>query len=645
MHKGEKIRGIISVAKKGTGFVAHEELTEDVRIEHDNLNTALHGDEVEVEIINTKKDRAEGKVTKVLSRCRETFVGTLAPLEKGDTLVMKADNQRMYATIRVPKDKAKGAKENEKVLVKMERWESPQTDPVGSVVKVLGRAGEHETEMQAVMATHGFGEDFPPEVLQQAQEIAAHREIAKEEIEKRRDMREVPTFTIDPDDAKDFDDALSVQELEDGQVEIGIHIADVTHYVEPGSAIDNEARERATSVYLVDRVIPMLPEVLSNDICSLVPEQDRLTFSAVFVIDKNHTVVDEWYGRTVIHSNKRFTYHSAQEVLDSGDGSHAKELKTIADISRTLRKQREKEGAISFETDEVKFELAKDGTPVSVYVKERLETMKIVEDFMLLANRRVAEWINEHAKDKGQQKEHQRMFIYRIHDTPDPDRIEDLRIFLKALGYDLGSDGQQLASEDINKLLRKVQGTPEEAVVQMATLRSMAKATYSHKNIGHFSLGFGHYTHFTSPIRRYPDMMVHRLLASHLNGKPISKDEMERYRKAAITASEREVEAVAAERESVKYKQAEYMQGKTGQTFDAIITGVAEHGLYVAEKESRAEGLVHISKLGSDYFELDKKHHTIVGERTGKKYRLGDEVKVKLLSADPEHKQIDWELA
>lgn len=639
--------GVISVTRKGVGYFPCEHLEEDIEIAPNKLGTALNGDEVEVRITkHGRGQRTQGEVTRIVNRVRDTFVGTL--IQRDGFLTLHADNPRMYADIRIPvKGLPKDAREGHKALVRLSRWDPAQPNPLGEIVEVLGPAGAHETEMRAALAAHDFVIDFPPGVMKEAAAISARRDITKEETERRRDFRGVPTFTIDPDDAKDFDDALSFQKHDDGTYEVGIHIADVTHYVQPDSEMDQEARQRATSVYLVDRTIPMLPEVLSNDICSLRPDEDRLAFSAVFTMNDDAKVQDRWFGRTVIRSQKRFTYQEAQDVLDGKTGLFPEELQALDKLAIKMRREREARGAIGFDTDEVKFQLAADGTPLRAYVKDRLETMRMIEDWMLLANREVAEYI---ARQSGGLSKAGRdapglTFIYRVHDTPDDDRIEELRIFLRAIGYDLGRKGEQVASKDINKLLQEVKGTPEEAVVQMATLRSMAKAVYTHKNIGHFSLGFKHYTHFTSPIRRYPDMMVHRILASCLNDQPLPKHEIEKYRKAAITASEREIEAVAAERDSVKYKQVEYMSSRVGQTFTGTITGVTEHGFFVAENETKAEGMVRASSLKDDFYDLNKKHFALIGQRTKKAYRLGDQVRIKLVSADLESRQLDWEVA
>jgi ribonuclease R len=483
--------------------------------------------------------------------------------------------------------------------------------------------------------------EFPEAVEKEAAVIDVHREVTKDEIATRRDMRGTTTFTIDPTDAKDFDDAISVRFLEDDRIEIGVHIADVTHYVRPNSALDREARERGTSIYLVDRTIPMLPEILSNDLCSLKPNVDRLAFSAIFVVNAQAEVLERWFGKTIIHSNHRFTYQSAQDVLDGNDATFSRELTTLATLGKHLRTRREKAGALAFETDEVRFELDTDNNPVRAYVKERLETMKVIEDWMLLANQEVATWVAQHVKDK---KPLEQTFLYRIHDVPSSDRVEELRIFLKAIGHELGQGGD-VHAKDINSLLKNIRGTPHEAVVNIATLRTMAKAVYSHKNIGHFSLAFKYYTHFTSPIRRYPDMIVHRILLSHLSGTPLSKEELISYQRAAIDCSEREVAAVEAERESIRYMQLKYMQSRIGQTFTGVVTGVIEAGIFVAEKESRAEGLIHVSTLDNDYYTYDQKHYALVGRSSKRRFTLGDEVKMNLVAVDLDERRIEWKLA
>jgi ribonuclease R len=447
-------------------------------------------------------------------------------------------------------------------------------------------------------------------------------------------------MTIDPHDAKDFDDALSIERLPNGNISIGIHIADVSHYVVEGGALDKEAKERATSIYLVDRVIPMLPEILSNDLCSLRPNEDRLAFSAVFELTPNADVVDAWYGQTVIHSNKRFSYQEAQQVLDDGQGEYFDELTTMMELGRKLRARRYKAGAIAFEQPEVKFELDERGVPIKAYKKDRIETMMMIEDFMLLANREVPEHIHELRKKRDKEMP----FVYRIHDKPDPDRIEDLAIFVRALGYDFETENGSVDAKAINELMKAVEGKPEENLIKTAAIRSMSKAIYSTKNIGHFGLAFKFYSHFTSPIRRYPDLLAHRLLRKHLDDVTISSQVAGILETTCIHASNKESEATTAERDSIKFKQVEYMMNKVGDEFDAIITGVADWGIYVQEQEALCEGMVKLSSLKGDFFEHDAKNYRVKGQKTGKAYRLGDPVKVKLVRADTEDRQLDFEM-
>ncbi len=628
--------GIISINRRGAGFVAHEKFADDIYIDSRDTNTAQNGDEVEVLLLPKMpgERRRAGKVLEVLTRARSRFVGTVA-LEEG-ALLLIPDARRMHARIALPANAQEHV--GKKVLVEVRDWEKF----AGEIIEVIGTAGEHETEMRAITIEHGFESAFPAAVEKEAQALLSEREITERDIAEREDMREVFTCTIDPDDAKDFDDAISAREVESGVWEIGVHIADVTHFVRSGSALDQEAQKRATSVYLVDRTIPMLPEALSNDLCSLNEGEDKRAFAAIFTFDANGNELSRRFTKTIISSNKRFTYATAQELIDTRDerAEHYRELAAIERIAHARRKERTDTGAIEFDTKEIKFELDADGTPLRAYVKERLETMRIIEDLMLYANKAVAEFISEHAEKNPAL----RAFVYRIHDLPDAEKIDDLRVFLRALGHDqLETKDKQIASKDIAKLMREIKGTPEEAVVQTATLRSMAKAIYSNKNIGHFSLAFKHYTHFTSPIRRYPDMMVHRLLYAHLTDAKISQEEIKTYGAMALTSSQREVEAVAAERDSVKYKQVEYMRDKVGQTFSGTVTGVMASGIFVAENETRAEGMIHISNLDG-YFTHDEKHYKLVDRRKGKSYQIGDVVKIKLVSADLENKQLDWSI-
>lgn len=633
--------GVIAVRGKGTGFVALPDFLEDIVIPKEDLSFALSGDIVEITLKEkVPGTRQEGKVVRVVEPANSEFIGTVKERENGERY-FSPDNYRIH--IRPVLPEAQPDAVGMKVVAKIKSWKNPHVDPVGEVTEVLGKAGDHETEMQAIIRAGGFSENFAPEISNAAQELYKNKEqIFKDAIAdpKRRDMRDRTTMTIDPADAKDFDDALSLHALENGNFEIGIHIADVSHYVEEGGHIDMEARDRGTSIYLVDRVIPMLPEVLSNDLCSLRPNEDRLAFSAIFELTSAGKVENEWYGQTIIHSDKRFSYEEAQKVLDDASGEYLSELTTMMDIARILRKKRYKDGAIAFEQPEVKFELDEHGTPIRAYTKHRTETMMMIEDYMLLANQSVATHIYKLCKDAGRDVS----FIYRIHDTPDPDKIEELSIFLHALGYEFKTNKGVVNAKDINKLLEEIEGKPVENLIKTATIRSMAKAVYSTKNIGHFGLAFKFYTHFTSPIRRYPDLMAHRMLRRHLDGSTIGGKEMAKYEKLSVQSSEREMEAVRAERDSIKYKQVEYMQDKIGEEFIGVITGVTDWGIYVAEKESMAEGMIKLASIRGDYYTHEASKYRVKGDKKGKVYTLGDEIKIKLVRADLEERQIDYEL-
>lgn len=636
--------GPISINSRGVGFVSIPELDEDIVIQPDARSFALSGDVVEISLKDKKpKERQEGVVKRVVNPAHSEFIGVVKKNENDSScqFYFSPDNHRIHIRPLLPD--ATESDLDMKVVIQIKTWKNPHTEPIGEIVEVLGKRGDHETEMQAIIRSGGFSENFPASVSAAAHKLYENKEeIFKTALTdpKRKDMRGVTTMTIDPADAKDFDDALSYQVLENGNYQVGIHIADVSHYVTDGDEIDLEARDRGTSIYLVDRVIPMLPEVLSNDLCSLRPNEDRLAFSAVFELDENSGIVDAWYGQTIIHSDKRFSYEEAQAVIDNQDGPMLAELNSMMELARKLRKRRHKSGAIAFEQPEVKFELDDNGVPVRAYTKHRTETMLMIEDFMLLANQQVATYIHKLCKDKGKDA----AFIYRIHDTPDPEKIEELSIFLHALGYELKVHKGLVKATDINRLLKEVEGTPEESLIKTATIRSMAKAVYSTKNIGHFGLAFKFYTHFTSPIRRYPDLMAHRMLRRHLDGSTISGKEMAKFEKLSVQSSEREIEAVRAERDSIKYKQVEFMLSKVGQTFTGVISGVTDWGIYVAEKESMAEGMIKLSSIKGDYFEHQANKYQIKGQKTGQVYRLGDEVKIKLTRADLEEKQIDFEL-
>ena len=640
--------GPLTLTRKGIGFFSLGEDKEDLLIPPEWTNHALSGDIVKVAPAGTYRDpsgrmppRAAGKVVEVVSRARETFVGTL--VEEGGRVLLAPDYKKMHVPLLV-RD-AGSAPLGYKVLVRMKGWEDGADCPWGVVEEVIGKAGVHETEMRALALGQGFSSEFPPGVVAQAEELKKRgREMLAGEAARagdggpRRDFRSVPTCTIDPADAKDFDDALSVRTLPDGTIEVGVHIADVSFFVRPGSAFDKEARERATSVYLVDRTIPMLPEILSNDLCSLNPNEDRLAVSAVFTLDANANIASEWFGETVIHSDKRFTYEEAQSVLDAGHGTLHTELAVLRSLAKKIRRGRQARGAIEFDTAEVKVKLDAEGNPIAIVLKERRETNLLIEDFMLLANEAVAKHLSRLTENGGAHF----ASLYRVHDTPDADRIENLAHLLRVLGYDLRVHAGRVTGAELNRLLEAVKGRPEEYLIKTATLRSMAKAVYTTKNIGHFGLGFDFYTHFTSPIRRYPDLVIHRLVKSHAGGAPITAAEMREFDALALHASEREVAAADAERDSVKMKQVQFLAPRVGETFDAVISGVTDRGLYVEEATTHADGMIRIKDVGEDYFEYDEKRFRLVGRRTRKTFQLGDPIKVKLIAARIPEKELDF---
>lgn len=638
------VEAVLMVRGKGTGFVKLPDFEEDVMVAPERLGFGLDGDLVELELLpKIEGERQEGKVLRVIESARTEFIGAVKKDDRWGKkgLIFQADNRRIHVRFSLKDEEEKNI--GMKVVAKIARWSDGDREPLGVITEVIGRAGDHETEMQAIIRGGGFSESFPPAVATAAKALYDSREqIFADALKdpKRRDMRDVTTFTIDPKDAKDFDDALSYRLLENGNFEIGVHIADVSHYVREGEDIDKEAEDRGTSIYLVDRVIPMLPEVLSNDLCSLRPKEDRLAFSAVFELDNGAQVVNEWYGQTVIHSDRRFTYEDAQEVLDKGEGDFQAELSKMMELSRIIRAGRFAAGAIAFEQPEVKFELDEKGKPIRAYVKHRTETMMMIEDYMLLANQKVATFINELSKKNDRDA----VFVYRIHDVPDPEKIEDLATFIHALGYEFRTDKGLVDARDINKMLKEIEGKPEEALIKTATIRSMAKAIYSTRNIGHFGLAFKYYTHFTSPIRRYPDLMAHRLLRRHLDGSAIPNQELAHFERLSVQSSEREMDAVRAERDSIKYKQVEFMAPHVGEVFEGTISGVSDWGIYVEEKESKSEGMVRLSSLGDDYYEHLASAYTIKGQRTGKTFRLGDSVRFKVVKANMEEKQLDYEL-
>ncbi|MGM0482852.1 MAG: ribonuclease R [Patescibacteria group bacterium] len=639
--KGEKkkarvFEGMITITSQGTGYLPTDKYEDDIQIQEGLLNTAMHGDKVKAVLRSSRKnERIQGEVIEIVERARYEFVGIIEKNKDGSCDLLP-DDRRVYRAFYIP-NPPKNAFDGHKAVARMLEWNNPKKNPIGEIVTVIGPAGEHEVEMNAIVKEKGFSTTFPPEVEREAEEMGGSLRDIDTEKENRKDMRDRKTFTIDPADAKDFDDALSVKKK--GQDwEIGIHIADVSFYVKENSKLDKEARKRGTSVYLVDRTIPMLPEILSNDLCSLNVSEDKRAFSAIFTITEEGAVKDRWFGRTIINSDQRFSYEEAQDKIDAESGELSEELKLLNSIAKKLRKKKFKKGAIDFETNEVAFKLNKDGTPESVYIKERLDAHKLIEEFMLLANREVAHFLYDNKKDKGK-----RNVIYRVHEQPDPEKMEDLLILLRALGHNISVEPEDIEPKDLNRILRSVSGKSEETLVKTAAIRSMAKAVYSTKNIGHFGLAFKYYTHFTSPIRRYPDLMVHRLLSKRLKGKKLSSGEMTSLEVIARESTEAEIKAAEAERESIKLKQVEFMEKHKGEAFDAVISGVTGWGLYVEEKTTLSSGMIHISKLGDDYYEFDEKAFALVGRDSGKKFTLGDEMKVKLIEADPEERKLSFE--
>jgi ribonuclease R len=638
--------GPITMTRKGMGFFSIGEDKEDLLIPAEFTNRALSGDIVKVAPAGKYQDpmgrmppRDSGKVVEIVRRARETFVGTLIEHEVSKKLLLSPDYKKMHVPLEIT-DNA-GAALGDKVLVRLTEWNESDEYPLGVVEEVIGRAGLHDVEMRALALGAGFSPTFPPGVEVEAKRLEIEgRMILAEESNNpiRKDFRGVPTCTIDPVDAKDFDDALSVRTLENGNIEVGVHIADVSYFVTPGSALDKEAVERATSVYLVDRTIPMLPEVLSNDLCSLRPNEDRLSVSAVFTLDKEANIIDQWFGETVIHSDKRFAYEEAQEVLNKGEGTMHAELSTLLALSKKIRARRQAHGAVEFDTPEVKVELDKDGHPVAVHLKVRQDTNLMIEDFMLLANEAVAKYLSKLTEEGGSKF----YSLYRIHDTPDADRIENLAQLLRVMGYQLKIAGGKVSGPELNKLLESVKGKPEEYLIKTATLRSMSKAVYATRNIGHFGLAFDYYTHFTSPIRRYPDLLIHRLVKSHAGGDPVSAEEMQEFDQLALHSSEREVAAASAERDSIKMKQVEFLAGRIGEVFDAVVSGVTDRGLYVELNETHADGMILVRNVGDDFFEYDEKHYRLVGKRTKKAFQLGDPIKVKLVAARIAEKELDF---
>lgn len=609
---------------------------EQIFIPERKIGTAMLNDKVKVFMYAHRKGKEpEGEVVEILRRAQDTFVGIL---EVSDNFAfLNVQSKVLNSDILIPKAKLKGGKTGQKALVRIIEWKHTMKSPVGEVIDVLGDKGDKDAEMHAILAEYGLPYKYPENVEAAAEKIEAG--ITPQEISKRRDMRSVTTFTIDPRDAKDFDDALSIRKLDNGLWEVGVHIADVTHYVRPGTIIDKEGQERATSVYLVDRTVPMLPEYLSNGICSLRPDEDKLTYSVIFQLNERAEIKSYEIAKTVTRSNRRFTYEEAQSVIETGEGDYKEEILTLNELAKKLREKRFQSGAIAFDREEVRFEIDEKGKPLSVYFKVQKDSNKLIEEFMLLANKTVATHIGK--PGKGQKV---RTFVYRIHDTPNPEKLENFSAFIKKFGYNLKSTGKKTQiSSAINSLLDEVSGKKEQNLIETLAVRSMAKAIYSTQNIGHYGLAFDYYSHFTSPIRRYPDIMAHRLLEQYdKGGKSANEKETE---ELCEHCSNREQLAANAERASIKYKQVEFMAERVGQTFDGVISGITEWGIYVELIENKCEGMIPIRDLDDDYYVMDEKNYCLIGRRFHKKYQLGDELTVKVAKANLDKKQLDFVLA
>ena len=624
-----------SVAHKT--YLVPDDGSESVFIAERSMNRALNGDKVKVMLYPLRrKKELEGEVVEIIERARERFVGIID--SKHGVTILKANNKQLPMNIIIPPDKTKGAKNGQKCIAAITYWGDKYENPIGEIVDILGDTGNNNTEMHAILAEYGLPYSYPQEIEKEANKIP--ETITEDEIKRRIDFRTTTTFTIDPRDAKDFDDALSIKDLGDGLWEVGVHIADVTHFVPEGGIIDQEAVKRATSVYLVDRTVPMLPEHLSNFICSLRPDEEKLTYSCIFTINDLAEVIDYKIARTVIKSDRRFTYEEAQEIIETGKGDFATEVLRLNDLAKKLREKRFASGAIAFERSEVRFEIDDTGKPVSVFFKESKDSNKLIEEFMLLANKYVAQHIG-----MPRNREKPKTFVYRIHDVPNPEKLSNFATFIKKFGYKIKTDGKKTAvSSSINHLLDQIEGKKEQNMIETLAIRSMAKAAYSTKNIGHYGLAMKYYTHFTSPIRRYPDMMVHRLLTKYADKVPQQTIDRTDYESLCKHSSDMEQLAAQAERASIKYKQIEFMADKIGKVYDGVISGISTWGIYVEINENKCEGMVYIRDLEDDVYVYDEKNYCIIGRRTQRKYQIGDDIRIKVVKADLIKKYLDFEI-
>jgi len=628
----ELLTGEVAAISSGSAFIICEGQDEDVFVHANNLNQALHGDTVKVRVIPGGRKKIEGQVIEIIERKKTQFIGRVEISAKYAFFI--ADSQKMNVDFFIPLAKLKGAKEGQKVIAEIADWPKNSKNPFGRIVKVLGEASDNDVVMNSIMFEYELPMEFPEHVEKEADKISV--ELDKAEIAKRRDFRDITTFTIDPHDAKDFDDALSIKKLDNGNYEIGVHIADVSHYVPEGSILDEEAYNRATSVYLVDRVIPMLPEKLSNGVCSLRPNEEKFCFSAVFEMNENAQVLNEWYGRTTIYSDKRFAYEDAQAIIEGENGPLKSEVLLLDDLAKKLRKQRLSKGGLTFDRVEVKFNLDDKGAPTGVYFKESKDANKLIEEFMLLANRSVAAYIGKKAKPKT--------FIYRIHDKPSPEKFDQFANFVTKFGHFIkpknGSNDESQIAQSISTLLEDAKGKKESNLLETLAIRTMAKAEYSTVNIGHYGLGFSHYSHFTSPIRRYPDVMLHRMLQKYLDGEnSVNANEQE---EMCIHSSKQEKLASQAERDSIKYKQVEFMMNRVGEEFEAMISGVTEWGMYAEITDNLCEGMISTRTLTDDFYSFDQDNFCLVGKKTGEKFQIGDKIVIEIKNADLVKRQLDY---